>query len=339
MQTRQVILVARPQGMPTTDIFRLTKTTLPGPGSGQVLVRTAYLSVDPYMRGRMRDAKSYTAPYALNEVIAGGGVGEVVESRYPGISAGDWVVGTFGWQDYNVLEGRTVRVLDPLLAPVTTALGVLGMPGLTAYFGLTRVAGVIAGETVVVSGAAGAVGMTAVQIAKNLGARVVGIAGSDEKTAFLLRELGADHAINYRAVDDLSWALAEACPSGVDVYFDNVGGPVTFAVLDHLAVRARVAVCGQISRYNEDQPGTMPDIMWSLIARRLRIEGFLVGDFAAESESALAELTDWYRAGRLKSRDTIIEGLENLPRAFIGLFRGENLGKQLVKVGAGPGAA
>lgn len=322
--------------MPSEDIFRLTTKPLPELAAGRVLVRTVYLSVDPYMRGRMRDAKSYTAPYALNEVIAGGGVGEVIESRYPGISSGDWVVGTFGWQDYNVLEGRTVRVVDPLVAPVTTALGVLGMPGLTAYFGLTRVAGVRSGETVVVSGAAGAVGMTAVQVAKRLGARVVGIAGSDEKIAFLLRELGADEAINYRTADDLSWALAEACPSGVNVYFDNVGGPVTFAVFDHLAVKSRVAVCGQISRYNEDQPGTMPDIMWSLIARRIRLEGFLVGDFARESEAALAELTDWYQAGSLKSRDTIVEGLENLPRAFIGLFRGENLGKQLVKVGAGP---
>ncbi|MGB8956469.1 MAG: NADP-dependent oxidoreductase, partial [Tumebacillaceae bacterium] len=248
-KNRQFLLVSRPVGMPSDENFKLVETEIPSIEVGQLLVRTLYLSVDPYMRGRMSDEKSYIAPYELNEVIQGGAVGRVVESKHEKFAVGDIVSGMLGWQDYSVSDGTGIMKIDPTRAPVTTTLGVAGMPGLTAYFGLTDIGNPQPGETVVVSGAAGAVGTVVGQIAKIKGCRVVGIAGEQEKIEYLLNELGFDAAINYKTAD-VRTALQEACPNGVDVYFDNVGGDITDAVLARINHGARIAICGQISSYN-----------------------------------------------------------------------------------------
>lgn len=332
MKTRQIRLANRPVGLPTRDTFTLTEEMVPELVDGQVLVRTLYLSVDPYMRGRMRDGASYTAPFMVGAVLAGGAVGEVLESSAPHLAPGDIVLGAWGWQDVAAVDASRLRRLDPGAAPISLALGLLGMPGLTAYFGLKSVATLRAGETVVASAAAGAVGSAALQIAKILGCRAVGIAGGPAKMQYL-QELGADGAVDYRAPSDLCTALAKACPHGIDVYFENVGGPVTNAVLPLMNEHGRIAVCGQISAYNDETPPPGPSgLLWAMIVRRLRMQGFLIGDFAAEHAKALAELTTWYREGRLQAREHIVEGLENTPDAFMGLFRGDNIGKLLVKV-------
>ena len=334
---RKILLVSRPAGMPTEDNFKIVDAEMPRPAEGEVLIRALYLSVDPYMRGRMNDRKSYVPPFALNEVVTGGVVGEVVESRAEGFRPGDIVTGLRCWQLYQVAKGDhatpvSVRKVDPGLAPVTTALGVLGMPGLTAYFGLLDIARPAAGETVVVSGAAGAVGTLVCQLAKIKGCRVVGVAGSDEKNRYLRDELGADATINYKTAGDIRAALKEACPGGVDVYFDNVGGEVSDGVLALINKGARVVVCGQISLYNLERPDTGPRVQLYLLVNSALMQGFIVSDYAARFGEGLRQLAQWLAEGRLKYAENIIEGFENTPRAFIGLFSGENLGKQLVKV-------
>ena len=334
---RKILLVSRPAGMPTEDNFKIVDAEMPRPAEGEVLIRALYLSVDPYMRGRMNDRKSYVPPFALNEVVTGGVVGEVVESRAEGFRPGDIVTGLLGWQLYQVAKGDqatpvSVRKVDPGLAPVTTALGVLGMPGLTAYFGLLDIARPAAGETVVVSGAAGAVGTLVCQLAKIKGCRVVGVAGSDEKNRYLRDELGADATINYKTAGDIRAALKEACPGGVDVYFDNVGGEVSDGVLALINKGARVVVCGQISLYNLERPDTGPRVQPYLLVNSALMQGFIVSDFVARFGEGLRQLAQWLAEGRLKYAENIVEGFENTPRAFIGLFSGENLGKQLVKV-------
>ncbi|MBX6394998.1 MAG: NADP-dependent oxidoreductase [Alicyclobacillaceae bacterium] len=328
----QVQLASRPRGMPTLENFRFVEIPIPSAGPGEIVVKTLYLSVDPYMRGRMNDAKSYVPPYPLDEVITGGVVGQVVESRHPSFSVGDIVVGTLGWQHYSLSNGEGLRKIDPSTAPISTALGILGMPGLTAYFGLLDIGRPKAGETVVISGAAGAVGSTAGQIAKLKGCRVVGIAGSDAKIAYLKEELGFDAGINYKTAGNLVQAIQEACPEGVDVYFDNVGGEITDAVITHLNDHARIVLCGQIALYNLEKPDLGPRPFPRLLIRRVLVKGFIVSDYADRIPEAAAELTGWFTAGKLKYRETVVEGLENAPRAFIGLFHGENIGKQLVKV-------
>ena len=332
MKNKQILLANRPTGMPTEDNFRVVDTEVPLLKDGEVLVRTLYLSVDPYMRGRMTDRKSYIAPFALNEVINGGVVGEVVESRSPVFQPGDIVTGMLGWQLYSVAKAEQLRKVDSELAPVTTALGVLGMPGLTAYFGLLEIGRPIAGETIVVSGAAGAVGMTVCQIAKIIGCRVVGIAGSDEKNSYLEQELSIDATINYKAVGDLKQAVNRSCPAGVDVYFDNVGGQVSDAVVPLVNKGARIPLCGQISLYNLEQPDVGPRVQPYLLVKSALMQGFIITDFAPRFGEGLAHLARWLAEGKLKYAENIIEGFENAPRAFLGLFRGENLGKQLVKV-------
>jgi NADPH:quinone reductase len=334
---RKILLASRPAGVPTLDNFEIADAEVPRPGDGEVLVRALYLSVDPYMRGRMNDRKSYVEPFALNEVITGGVVGEVTESRAAGFAAGDVVTGMLGWQLYQTAGANprgpaALRKVDPAIAPVSTALGVLGMPGLTAYFGLLDVGRPAAGETVVVSGAAGAVGSIVCQIAKFKGCRVVGVAGSDEKCEYLINELGADAAVNYKTAGDLDRAMRDACPAGVDVYFDNVGGVVSDAVMWLINTRARVAICGQISMYNSERWEAGPRVQPLLLVKHALMQGFIVFDYAARYGEGLAQLGAWVAGGRLKYAETVVEGFENAPRAFLGLFAGENLGKQLVKV-------
>jgi leukotriene B4 12-hydroxydehydrogenase/15-oxo-prostaglandin 13-reductase len=332
MVNRQFVLASRPVGMPKESDLRLIETPVPALRDGEVLLRALYLSVDPYMRGRMNAAKSYAPSVEIGELMVGGGVARVVESKNPDYDAGDVVNLQMGWQEYAVSNGEGLRKVDPHVAPVSTALGVLGMPGLTAYFGLLEVCGVNAGETVVVSAAAGAVGSVVGQIAKIKGCRAVGIAGGAEKTQYILDECGFDAALDYKNTSDYAAAIKELCPSGVDVYFDNVGGPITDAVLANLNARARIAICGQISHANDTQPSTGPRMWRHILVARAKVQGFLVFDYAARYASALEQLAQWVRSGQIKYHEDIIEGFENMPRALIGLFRGENLGKRLVKI-------
>ncbi|UPV74644.1 NADP-dependent oxidoreductase [Halorussus limi] len=330
---RKYLLAKRPDGTPDEDTFELVEEDVPEPGPGEVLVRTLYLSVDPYMRGRMDAGESYADPWEVGDPLRAGVVGEVVESNGSRFEAGDVVTGNLHWADYATARGSELQEVNPDLGPISTALGVLGMPGRTAYFGTREVAEPKAGDTFVVTGAAGAVGSVAGQIAKRSGARVVGFAGSDEKVAFLEDDLGFDAGINYKETDDYRAALDEAAPDGVDSYFDNVGGPITDAVFSKLNVDARVAVCGQISLYNAEEMPTGPRKLGKLIETRARVEGFLVGDFAPRFEEATRRLGEWVAEGEIQYRETVTDGLESAPDAFLGLFEGENIGKQLVKVG------
>jgi len=329
---KQITLAARPSGMPKLSDFKLVESPVPEPGPGEFVVRMLYVSVDPYMRGRMNDVKSYAPPVQIGEVMGAGAVGRVVASQNPQFQAGDVVEGFFGWQQFTVSNGTGVRKIDPTLAPVSTALGVLGMPGLTAYFGLLDIGKPRAGETVVVSGAAGAVGSLAGQIAKIQGCRVVGIAGSDQKVAWLRDELGFDAALNYKTSTNYTAKLAELCPKGVDVYFDNVGGAITDAVFPLINTGARVVVCGQIAQYNADKLETGPRLLWHLIVKQARAEGFLVFQYASRYAEGLKQMAEWLKAGKLKYREQFVDGIENTPRAFIGMLQGENTGKQLVRV-------
>jgi len=344
MQNKEIRFASRPTGMPTLDNFKTVDADVPQLNVGEVLVRTLYISVDPYLRGRMREGRSYVPPFEVGQVIESGAVGEVVESRAPEFQPGDIVTGMLGWRLYNVAKAAGLRKIDPRLAPVTTALGVLGMPGLTAYFGLLDIGQPKGGESVVVSGAAGAVGMTVCQIAKIKGCRVVGIAGSDDKNKYLHEELGVDAVINYKTVQKpdrqggpssaggMLQALIEACPRRVDVYFDNVGGEVSDAVLPLLNQGARVVICGQISLYNLDKPDVGPRPQPYLLVNSALMKGFIITNYAPRFPEGVMQLAQWLAAGKLKYAETIVTGFENTPQAFIGLFSGDNLGKQIVKV-------
>jgi NADPH-dependent curcumin reductase CurA len=329
---RQISLAARPVGLPKVSDFQLVYAPLHLPAAGEVLVRSVYLSLDPYMRGRMSDAASYARPVAIGEVMAGGAVAFVVKSEDPKLRAGDVVEGMLGWQEYAVVLGRELRRIDPGVAPISTALGVLGVPGLTAYFGLLDLCDPQPGETVVVSGAAGAVGMLAGQIAKIEGCRVVGVAGSDAKTAWLLDELGFDAAFNYKTDGDFDAKLGELCPDGIDVYFDNVGGAITDAALRRINTGARIAVCGQISQYNLEQPEMGPRWLDQLIVKQAKVQGFLVSAYAERFPEGLEQLARWLKQGKLKYREEVAQGIEAAPQAFIGMLQGKNQGKQLVQL-------
>jgi NADPH-dependent curcumin reductase CurA len=341
---RKIILASRPQGMASVDNFRLVDAEMPRPAEGEVLLKTLYLSVDPYMRGRMNEGKSYVEPFELNEPITGGCVCEVVESRSANFQAGDIVAGNMGWQLYSVAKGEGATAaaslikIDPTLAPVTTALGILGMPGLTAYFGLLDIGRPAAGETVVVSGAAGAVGMVVCQIARIKGCRVLGIAGSDEKTAYLTRELGVDAAVNYKTSTDLRQSLKDACPEGIDVYFDNVGGEISDSVMTLINKGARIIICGQIALYNLERPDVGLRAQLPLLVKSALMQGFMVTNYAARYPEGVGQLGRWLAEGKLKNAENVVEGFENAPRAFLGLFAGENTGKQLVRVAEPTGA-
>jgi NADPH-dependent curcumin reductase CurA len=280
----------------------------------------------------MNDVKSYAPPVKLGEVMVGGVVGQITESRHPQFQSGKFVEGFFGWQEFAVSDGRGVRKINPTLAPITTALSVLGMPGLTAYFGLLEIGNPRAGETVLVSGAAGAVGSMVGQIARIKACRVVGVAGSDQKVDYLVRELGFNAAFNYKTTDDYFKQLKALCPDGIDVYFDNVGGALTDAVFKLINVKARVVVCGQISQYNLAKPEMGTRFLWKLIEKRARVEGFLVFQFADRYAEGFRQMAEWYNAGKVKVREEIAEGIESAPRAFIGMLQGRNIGKQLVKI-------
>lgn len=328
---REFLLVSRPKGMPTDKNFQLRTGPIPEAKDGEVLVETIYLSVDPYMRGRMSGIKTYTAPFELNEVLTGGVVGKVVDSKNKDYQVGDIVEGRLNWADYSVSNGKGLRKVDSSLAPISTALGVVGMPGLTAYFGLLDIGKPKAGETVVVSGAAGAVGTVVGQISKIHGCRVVGIAGSDEKNAFLEKELGFDATINYKT-ENVKDALKEKCPNGVDVYFDNVGGEISDAVMHLLNFQARIAICGVISEYNNTEVAYGPRIQRFLLNRSALMKAYIVRDYSERFSEAYEQLGKWVKEGKLTYRENIVDGLENAPKAFVGLFHGENIGKQLVRV-------
>ncbi len=329
---RQWVLTSRPHGAATKENFELREVPVAEPGAGEVLIKTIYLSVDPYMRGRMNAGRSYAEPAKTGEVMLGRAVGKVVQSKCEGLEAGDVVLCGNGWQTYAVATGDSLRKLDlpPELFPA--ALGVLGMPGLTAWYGLLEIGKPKPGETVVVSGAAGAVGSAVGQIAKIHGCRAVGIAGTDEKVQWLIEELGFDAGLNYRTSPDLTAGVAAACPQGVDIYFDNVGGEVSTSVLRSLNSFGRIAVCGQISSYNLAAPEPTEPILPLLLTRRAIARGFIVGDHAEHFARARGDLKTWVEGGRLKHRETIADGIEHAPDAFLGLFRGENIGKQLVRV-------
>jgi NADPH-dependent curcumin reductase CurA len=329
--SREIRLVARPRGLPGEDLFEVVETAVPEPQEGQLLVRNAYFSVDPYMRPRMNDVRSYVAPYTLGEPMAGGAVGRVAASRNERFREGDWVVHALGWREWALCDGSGMRPVDPLAAPVSTALGVLGMPGFTAYFGLFELGRPQEGETVFVSGAAGAVGSAAGQMAKIAGCRVIGSAGSEAKLAWL-RELGFDAAIDYRS-GSVREALKEAAPEGIDVYFDNVGGDQLEAAIGALRNHGRVVACGSIARYNDAEPSPGPRNMFMVVTKRLRIEGYIISDHWEKFPEFHERAQQWVREGRLRYRETVVDGIENAPSAFLGLFRGENIGKMLVKVG------
>ncbi len=327
---RQVLLKSRPEGAPSLDNFELTQSPIPEPSEGEMLMRILYLSLDPYMRGRMSDTKSYARPAAIGQPMVGGTVGEIVKSRHPKYRVGDIVLGYGGWQEYALSNGAGLRKLDPTLAPVSTALGVLGMPGMTAYVGLLEIGQPQPGETVVVAAASGAVGSVVGQIAKIKGCHAIGIAGGTDKCRFVTGELGFDACVDHRA-PDFANRLEAACPKGIDVYFENVGGTVQQTVWPLLNDFARIPVCGLIAQYNATSPMPGPD-MFSVLRKRLLMRGFIVSDFAMKQADFLRDVGEWVRSGRLKYREDIVDALENAPASFLGLLQGKNFGKMLVKI-------
>ncbi len=331
LQNRQFRLIARPSGLPKRSDFDLVTTPVSAPGAGEVLVQVQYLSLDPAMRGWMNEGKSYIPPVGLGEVMRAGGVGRVVESNDPAVAVGATVVGLTGVQEYATLKARDVTPVDPRLAPLPRYLGALGMPGMTAYFGLLDICQPKEGETVVVSGAAGAVGALVGQIARIKGCRVVGIAGGVEKCRYLTEDLGFDAAIDYKS-EDVREALKRHAPKGVDVYFDNVGGEILDVVLSLLARRARISICGAISQYNNLEGVEGPKNYLSLLVNSARMEGFVVFNYAARYAEGARAIAGWLAEGRIKAREDVVDGLETFPETLLMLFRGENLGKLVIRV-------
>jgi hypothetical protein len=331
---RQVLLKRRPNGMPVADDFAIVDSPIPEPGDGQVLLRGIYLSLDPYMRGRISGQRSYARPVGLGEVIEGRVVGQVVRSNHPGLREGDYAFGGYGWQTHSAVDGAGLTKLDPEAAPVSTALGILGMPGMTAYVGLKTIGQPKPGETMVIAAASGAVGAVAGQLAKRDGCRVVGIAGGADKCRYVTQELGFDACLDHRG-RYLGAELDTACPKGIDVYFENVGGAVQAAVFPRLNDFGRMIMCGMISEYNDVEPRPGPSLV-SVVRKRLKVQGFIVSDNAGLRPEYLAMAAPLVRAGQLKYREDIVEGIDNAPAAFIGLLQGRNFGKLIVKLGDGP---
>jgi NADPH-dependent curcumin reductase len=334
-QAKRVVLVSRPAGEPKPADFRIEDAAIPSPGDGEVLLRTVWLSLDPYMRGRMSEGPSYVPPVPIGGVMEGGTVSEVIDSKNPAFAKGDIVLSRAGWQTHALSDGKGLSKIDPRLGPVSTAVGVLGMPGMTAYTGLLDIGKPQPGETVVVAAASGAVGSAVGQIAKIKGARAVGIAGGKDKCDYVKRELGFDECVDHRD-PNLASRLKEACPGGIDVYFENVGGAVFEAVFPLLNAFARIPVCGLIAQYNDAEasvPKWASALMRNVLAKRLTIRGFIVSDFASRHADFLRDMSQWVREGKVKHREFVTEGLDSAPAAFIGLLKGANFGKQLVRVG------
>jgi NADPH-dependent curcumin reductase CurA len=334
-QAKRVVLVSRPAGEPKPSDFRIEDAAIPSPGEGEVLLRTVWLSLDPYMRGRMSEGPSYVPPVPIGGVMEGGTVSEVMDSKNPAFAKGDIVLSRAGWQSHALSDGKGLSKIDPRLGPVSTAVGVLGMPGMTAYTGLLDIGKPQPGETVVVAAASGAVGSAVGQIARIKGARAVGIAGGKEKCDYVKRELGFDECLDHRD-PKLGSKLKDACPNGIDVYFENVGGAVFEAVFPLLNAFARIPVCGLIAEYNDTEasvPKWASSLMRTVLTKRLTIRGFIVSDFASRHADFLRDMSQWVREGKLKYREFVTEGLDSAPAAFIGLLKGANFGKQLVRVG------
>jgi len=330
---RKIILKSRPSGEVAKDIFEIIDENIPKVEEREVLLKAKYFSVDPYMRNRMNDVKSYIEPYQLNATLSGDAIAEVVESKSEGLIIGDLVTTELPWQEYTVIKPEKLRLIktDDEIS-VTAHLGVLGLTGLTAYFGMLDIGKPQSEETVVISGAAGAVGSIAGQIAKIKGCKVVGIAGSEEKVKYLKNELYFHEAINYKESKNIRKALRKACPEGIDIYFDNVGGDVSDSVMYWLNDFSRIVMCGQISLYNQHRISMGPRLNAQLIIKRSKMQGFIVYDYSDQFESAQIQLTDWIKDGKLKYHENIVEGFENIVDAFLGLFRGDNIGKQIVKL-------
>ena len=327
---RQILLKSRPTGAPSAANFELVETPVPAPVDGQVLLRTLFLSLDPYMRGRMNDGPSYAAPAEVGKPMVGGTVAEIVESRRSGYEKGDLVVSYSGWQEYAISGGTGLAKIDPAIKPPSLALGLVGMPGVTAYCGLMEIGQPKPGETLVVAAASGAVGSVVGQIAKLKGLRAVGIAGGPEKCKFAVEELGFDACIDHHG-SDLRQRLAAACPKGIDIYFENVGGAVQEALWPLLNNFARVPICGMIAQYNSTTPTPGPNLA-TMLVKRMRVQGFIVTDLAPKYPDAAKELATWYREGKMKYREDVVEGLEKAPEAFLGLLQGKNFGKLVIKV-------
>ncbi|MGO5000269.1 NADP-dependent oxidoreductase [Oceanisphaera sp. W20_SRM_FM3] len=334
---RQLTLASRPIGAPTVTDFALQATDIPQPQTGEVLLRTVFLSLDPYMRGRMSDAKSYADPVAIGEPMVGGTVSRVHTSLHPDFKVGDWVLSYSGWQDYALSNGEGLIKLDPAQVPPSYALGILGMPGFTAYMGLLDIGQPKAGETIVVAAATGAVGAMVAQIGKLKGCRVVAIAGGAEKCAYALDKLGVDACIDHKAAD-FAEQLAKACPKGIDVYYENVGGKVLDAVLPLLNTGARIPVCGLISQYNAtalpDGPDRLGQLMGTILIKRMTVKGFIIfDDYGHRYNEFAQDMSQWLYEGKIHYREQIVEGLDKAPQAFIGLLQGENFGKLVIRVG------
>lgn len=331
MNTNQIVLASRPKGTPAQDNFRVESITLPALKEDELLLEGLYYSVDPYMRGRMNDAKSYVAPFKVGQPIEGGVVAKVVDSKSAHFKTGDIVMGALPWQQQMVTTAPGVKKIDATIAPASYYLGILGMPGLTAYFGLMDITKPKAGETVVVSGAAGAVGVVVGQIAKIQGCRVIGIAGTDDKINLLKETFGFDEGINYKTTPDIRQAIAQLCPNGVDVYFDNVGGAISDAVISNINFHARIALCGQISLYNSTEVPMGPRLQPMLLTRSVLMQGFIISNYQSRFPEGIQQLAQWITAGKLKFTETILHGFEQLPTALIGLFKGDNTGKMVVE--------
>lgn len=329
----QIVLCKRPTGEVTADCFRQESVNLPLPGDGQVLIRSRFLSLDPYMRPRMTELRSYTPPFELDKPLTGGSVGEVVASNNPRFAQGDTVIGMLNWATHTLHDGKGLRKIDPAMAPLSAHLGVLGMPSFTAWYGMTHICKPKAGETVFVSAATGAVGQVAGQLAKLAGARVVGCAGDEDKCRWAVREAGYDACFNHKTERDLGAVLDKLCPQGIDADFENVGGRIFHAVFARLNNFGRIAFCGAISEYQDTVPMAGPTKMFTIIQRRLTIQGFVVSDHIALMGEFVSEVGGLLKVGKLKSRETMVDGLAQAPEAFMGLLKGENFGKLVVKVG------
>ncbi|HKJ47546.1 MAG TPA: NADP-dependent oxidoreductase [Christiangramia sp.] len=331
-ETKKILLASRPEGTPDSSNFKFETESVPEVKDGELLLKTEYVSVDPYLRGRMSDAKSYIPPFEVNKPITSVMVAEVLESKYDKFSKGDHVTGMMAWKEIQVSDGKGFRKVDPEKAPLSAYLGILGMTGLTAYLGLTEIGKPKKCETMVVSGAAGAVGSTVGQIGKILGLRVVGIAGTDEKVEMIKSEFGFDEGINYNTTENMKEAIKKACPDGVDVYFDNVGGDISDAVLFNINKFSRTVVCGAISVYNETSLPKSASVQPFLIKNSSLMQGFVISDFEEKHPEGVQQLAKWLQEGKLKYTETIREGFDNIPQAFLDLFEGKNKGKMVVKV-------